>query len=452
MSSPTFQDLSTALAGRLEHVSLFDVAQFALSKRLSGVIRVSSGGNEGRLQFNQGQILTVEDNEGGNDQEVALRLFQWTEGWFEFDKVPVDPTGRIELGTESFLLEIARLIDEQRREETAEVEESPSEVESLLSKKPGAEFMKLLRELDEARERELSKPRNEFESFLQKAVGARGTAVWLRAGSVPRTWRSAKPLALSREPLDDASFASLARCVFGDPVQAACAKTYDAAALGLFRVELWPGCPGPTMVASWLSPTMPSFDQLGLPADPMSALCGHRSGLVLVGGPHAAGKSGVAAAMIDSINATSSRSIFALEAAPRLLHRDRMGVVHQQAFDPRGGEAEVLRVALRHKPDVLVADPVEAPAVAQQLLAEAENGLLSIAVICAPSPDAVLVSFTAGVESNSATTLARVQAVLRAVVLMRPPEEGEGQECAGTILHAGEIEWQRLGEAAAPSS
>jgi hypothetical protein len=61
MSSATFQDLTTVLTGRLAHISLFDVAHFALSKRLSGVLHVKSGSVEGKLQFNQGHLLTVED-------------------------------------------------------------------------------------------------------------------------------------------------------------------------------------------------------------------------------------------------------------------------------------------------------------------------------------------------------------------------------------------------------
>ncbi len=455
MSDLTFQDLSTIFAGRLEHLSLFDVAHFALSKRLSGVLRVTCGDTEGRLQFKQGQLLTVEDNEGGADQETAVRLFQWTKGSFEFDKVPVDPTGRIELGTENFLLEIARLVDEQRRHEAEETEEAPSEIESLLSKKPGAEFMKLLRQLDDAREEERSKPRNEFETLLQKAVGAHGTAVWLRVGSVPRTWRGPKPLALSKEPLDAATFESLARCVFGDPapVHAACEHTYDAGSIGLFRVEFWPGCPGPTMLAHRLTPAIPTFDQLGLATDALSALCAHRSGLVLIGGVHGVGKSSVAAAMIDSINATSPRSICAFEATPRYLHRDRMGVVQQQALDADGDRAgEALRIALRRQPDLLVADPVEAPAVARHLLTEAENGRLSIGVVCAPSVEAVLLAFAAGIGPDETAALARTQNVLRGLVFLSPTAEDQTREDATRVLHADDIKWDQLAPSAASSS
>ena len=446
MSSATFQDLTTVLTGRLAHISLFDVAHFALSKRLSGVLHVKSGSVEGKLQFNQGHLLTVEDKQGGTDLDAALRLFQLVEGMFHFKREPVDPTGRIELSTENYLLEVARLIDEGHRGDVESADGTTPDVESLLTKKPGAEFLKLLALLDAARKEQLSKPRNDFEAFLHTAVGARGETVWLRVGSIPRTWRGRKPLALSKELLDPARFESLVRCAFGDaaPADGAHAMTYDAGALGLFHVELWPGYPGPTMLAHGLSSAVPSFDQLGLPAAELAGLCAHTAGLVVITGVHGAGKSSAAAAMIDSINATSPRAICVLEATTRHLHRDRMGTVLQQLL-PTMQAADALEVVLKRRPDVLVIDPVEAAETARRLVVEAETGVLSIGVVCAPSAEAALLRLAGDASSRPE----RIERVLHAVVMLTPADGDGPPSCR--IIGPGDINWPELRTAAPPS-
>lgn len=103
-----------ALAGRLSAVSLFDLCQFLMLNRKTGVLKVRADTALAHITFHEGQLVDANDEQLRSGEAVVLRAVQWNEGTFEFQPGPVPPDRRIQSSTENVLLEAARRLDEMQ--------------------------------------------------------------------------------------------------------------------------------------------------------------------------------------------------------------------------------------------------------------------------------------------------------------------------------------------------
>ena len=120
------------------------------------------------------------------------------------------------------------------------------------------------------------------------------------------------------------------------------------------RINLLDALLGPAMVLRLIPQTIPSIEELGLPAV-LLELCQRPKGLVLVTGPTGSGKSTTLAAMIDHINRTMARHILTIEDPVEFVHHSQKSLIrqrevglHTKVFD------QALRAALREDPDVIL--------------------------------------------------------------------------------------------------
>jgi hypothetical protein len=102
----------SGLAGRLQCASPFELGQFLLLGRKTGVLHLSSGDKRGELHVLEGQIVSAAGPDLSSGQAAAMEMLKWTEGDFHFVAEPVPPSEEIDVGTENLLLETARLMDE----------------------------------------------------------------------------------------------------------------------------------------------------------------------------------------------------------------------------------------------------------------------------------------------------------------------------------------------------
>ncbi len=100
------------LTGQLKFASPFELGQFLLLGRKTGVLYLTSGDKRGELHVLEGQIVSANGPDLSNGQEAAMEVLRWTEGEFSFVPEPVPPSEEIDLGTENLLLETARRMDE----------------------------------------------------------------------------------------------------------------------------------------------------------------------------------------------------------------------------------------------------------------------------------------------------------------------------------------------------
>jgi twitching motility protein PilT len=100
--------------------------------------------------------------------------------------------------------------------------------------------------------------------------------------------------------------------------------------------------------------TIPSMEELRLPADVLTQLARRKSGLVLVTGPTGAGKSTTMASVIDLINSERKCHVITIEDPLEYLHSHNMAIIEQRELhEDTLSYPSALKHVLRQDPDVI---------------------------------------------------------------------------------------------------
>ena len=128
--------------------------------------------------------------------------------------------------------------------------------------------------------------------------------------------------------------------------------------------------------------SIPSFEDLGMPEDVCTRLCGLRLGLVLVTGATGSGKSTSLAAMIDHINQNRQAHIVTIEDPVEFTHVHKSCVVTQREVggDTRNFQS-ALRSVLRQDPDVVLVGELRDHETIEAALTLAETGRLTFSTL-----------------------------------------------------------------------
>jgi twitching motility protein PilT len=140
-----------------------------------------------------------------------------------------------------------------------------------------------------------------------------------------------------------------------------------------------------TIVIRLLPSSVPSIEQLGLP-EVCKDLIQRPRGLVMVTGPTGSGKSTTLSAMLNFLNATSSRRVVTIEDPIEFVYTNDKCVITQREL---GGDtksfAEALRHVLRQDPDVVLIGEMRDLETAAAAISIAETGHLVLTTGHAPS-------------------------------------------------------------------
>lgn len=116
-SRPALDALS-AIAGTLKEMSAIEIIQFLSNSKKSGVLTLESAQGTGKIYLRDGQVVfaAVGKDSVMHPERILFRLLAWREGTFSFGppedrKFPKE----INMGSESLLMEGARLMDELAR-------------------------------------------------------------------------------------------------------------------------------------------------------------------------------------------------------------------------------------------------------------------------------------------------------------------------------------------------
>jgi twitching motility protein PilT len=127
--------------------------------------------------------------------------------------------------------------------------------------------------------------------------------------------------------------------------------------------------------------TVPSFEQLNLPAGVMKLAHEHR-GLILVTGATGSGKTTTLAAMIDYMNRNRKQHIITIEDPIEILHPDHGCIVNQREVGLDTVDfGQALRRALRQDPDTILIGELRDAETAQTALQAAESGHLVMSTL-----------------------------------------------------------------------
>jgi twitching motility protein PilT len=127
--------------------------------------------------------------------------------------------------------------------------------------------------------------------------------------------------------------------------------------------------------------TIPSFEELHLPAG-VARLADEHRGLILVTGATGSGKSTTLAAMLDHINRTRRLHIVTIEDPIEIVHPDHGCIVSQREVGlDTDSFREGLRRVLRQDPDVILIGELRDPETARVALQAAESGHLVLSTL-----------------------------------------------------------------------
>jgi twitching motility protein PilT len=160
---------------------------------------------------------------------------------------------------------------------------------------------------------------------------------------------------------------------------------HSVPALGNFRVSVLHQLHGIGAVFRVIPETVPSFEELGLPAI-LKQLLALPYGLILVTGPTGSGKSTTLAAMIDYINTFRACNIITIEDPIEFVHHNKRSIFNQlQVGRDTTDFATALRSSLRQDPNVILLGELRDLETMRLALTAAETGHLVLATLHASS-------------------------------------------------------------------
>jgi twitching motility protein PilT len=224
----------------------------------------------------------------------------------------------------------------------------------------------------------------DLDPLLKSAVAAGASDIHLKLGRPPMIRHDGEVTALDGPALTDEDLDGILRVVTAEAP-----KRYDqfqengdldiaytSEGLPRFRVNVFRQRGAISLALRIIPITVPSFEELGLPAGVQQLADEHR-GLVLVTGATGSGKTTTLASIIDYINRTRKSHIVTVEDPIEIMHRDRLSIVNQREIGidtPDFGQA--LRRALRQDPDTILIGELRDAETAQTALQAAESGHL----------------------------------------------------------------------------
>lgn len=145
---------------------------------------------------------------------------------------------------------------------------------------------------------------------------------------------------------------------------------------GRFRTNVFYQRGKVSIAIRYVKSRIPNFEELGLPLA-LRDIATAGSGIIIVSGATGNGKSTTQAAIIDHINATSSKHIVTVEDPIEYIHRDKKSIINQREV---GIDTENFQVALKHvlrqDPDVIMIGEMRDCGSFNAAVAAAETGHL----------------------------------------------------------------------------
>jgi twitching motility protein PilT len=217
--------------------------------------------------------------------------------------------------------------------------------------------------------------------------------------------------------------------------------------LGRFRVSSFTQRGSISVVVRVVPSKVESLGSLGLPSA-VAKICDEQSGLVVITGPAASGKSTTCSAIIDYINTNRRANIITLEDPIEVLHNDKRSIVSQREVGVDIASLEEgVRAALKQDPDVIYLGELTNRETIEGALVAAETGRLVLTTMytadAAETVFRMLDTFPAYLERRVRQMLATS---LTAIISQRllPRNEGPGRTPAAEVLLNNEAIRERL--------
>ena len=279
--------------------------------------------------------------------------------------------------------------------------------------------------------------------LLRALVAKKGSDLFIAADFPPAMKIDNKMTPVSQQALTAQHTAMLARAVMNDKQAAEFESTKECnfaiapAGIGRFRVNVMVQMGRVTMVMRVITTTIPTFDDLKVPAVLKDVIMSKR-GLVLVVGGTGSGKSTTLAAMIGYRNENSHGHIITIEDPVEYVHPHRNCMISQRevGVDTDSWHA-ALKNTLRQAPDVILIGEIRDMEVMEHAIAFAETGHLCLGTLHANNSNQAMdriINFFP--EARRHQLLMDLSLNLKGVISQRliPLREGKGRAAAVEVL------------------
>jgi twitching motility protein PilT len=224
-------------------------------------------------------------------------------------------------------------------------------------------------------------------TVLEKMIAARASDLHLKAGTPPVVRVDGVLYTLDEPPPSAQQLREVGQQLLNEEQRQHFATyneidfAFGVSGLARFRANIFMQRGTPALALRHVPVEVPTIDDLHMP--PMvKELAFSPRGLILVTGRTGSGKSTTLAAMIDSINKTTTRNIITVEDPIEFLHRDRLSFIHQRevGLDTRSFH-DGLRYVLRQDPDIILVGEIRDLETMSTALMAADTGHLVLSTL-----------------------------------------------------------------------
>ncbi len=203
---------------------------------------------------------------------------------------------------------------------------------------------------------------------------------------------------------------------------------------GRFRVNVSRQRTGLKASVRIISREVPTLESLALPLAIANALT-HHQGLIVLTGPTGHGKSSTLAALVDRLNAETTRHVITVEDPVEHLHSRKRALISQREVGTHTRSfATALKAALREDPDVIVVGELRDTETVGMAIGASETGHLVLGTMNTPSAaktiDRLIDLFPPGDQPQVRMTLA---GGLRLIVSQRLLRSADGQQVFAAV-------------------
>ena len=229
-------------------------------------------------------------------------------------------------------------------------------------------------------------------AVLGKVLEVKGQDLFLKVGSVPRTRMGGLVQPLSFGAVKEEETQAIVKALLNPYYQNLLEKNrsvdFAFSMMGTsqrFRANVFFQQGQYSLVIRTLWKQIPSFEELFIPPV-LKKIALERSGIVLVAGTIASGKSTTIHAMIDMMNTSVERHIITIEDPVEYLHQDKKSIINQREIGIDANDfTSALKYVVRQSPDVVVIGEMRDAETFNFALGSAEVGRLVIATVHAKS-------------------------------------------------------------------
>ncbi|HSG64588.1 MAG TPA: PilT/PilU family type 4a pilus ATPase [Gammaproteobacteria bacterium] len=205
--------------------------------------------------------------------------------------------------------------------------------------------------------------------------------------------------------------------------------------LGRFRVNIFHQRGNVAMVLRYVTPKLPTLEELGMP-EGLKDLVMLRRGLILMVGAAGSGKSTTLAAMINYRNENSASHIVTIEDPIEFLHSNKKSIVNQREIGlDTMSYSRALRSAMREAPDVILIGEIRDRETMQASIDLAGTGHLAIATLHANNaPETLDRIINMYPSEQHAQVFMDLAQYIRAIISQRLVRSKEGKRVAAVEL------------------